>query len=94
MRDLPSLYQSEDLPDFLTKFMPRCLKFVNKQRANFVNPSQDQLEKFAKHLIMCFYMEHGDIERVGTDIESLLNENKVISYTHYVHYVHSIRPKS
>ena len=26
---------------------------------------------------MCFYMEHGDIERVGTDIESLLNENKV-----------------
>jgi len=77
MRDLPSLYQSEELPDFLARFMPRCLVFVNRQRANFVNPSQVQLEKFAKHLIMCFYMEHGDIEQVGRDIESLLNENKV-----------------
>jgi hypothetical protein len=77
MRDLPSLYQSDEFPVCLERFLPRCLAFVNRQRANFVNPSQEQLHKFAKHLILCFYMEHGDVERVGSDIESLLNENQV-----------------
>ena len=93
MRELPSLYQSEELPTFLERFIPRCMVFVNRRRANFVNPTQDQLEKFAKHLILCFYMEHGDVERVGQDIESLLNENKVNEKTGGVGLTNSNEPK-
>lgn len=78
MRDLPSLYQSEDLPIFLQRFMPKCMMFVRKMRANFVNPSEEQLEKFAKHLLVSFYMEHGDVERVDTDLEGLLAKDNNI----------------
>lgn len=84
MRDLPSLYQSEDLPIFLQSnwsysltligFMPKCMRFVRKMRANFVNPSEEQLEKFAKHLLVSFYMEHGDVDRVDEDLEGLLTK--------------------
>lgn len=74
MRELPSLYMSDDLPIFLQRYMPKCMSFVRKMRANFVNPSEEQLVKFAKHLLISFYMEHGDVERVDQDLDGLLDK--------------------
>lgn len=74
MRDIPSLYLADDLPIFLQRFMLKCMVFVRKMKANFVNPSEEQLEKFAKHLLVSFYMEHGDVDRIDEDLEALLTK--------------------
>lgn len=74
MRDLSSLYTSEELPIFLQRFMPKCMRFVRKMRANFVNPSEEQLDKFAKHLLVSFYMEHGEVDRIDEDLEGLIGK--------------------
>lgn len=74
MRELFSIYQSDKFPEFLKRFMPKCMRFVRIMRKNFVNPSEEQLEKFAKHLIISFYMEHGDIDQIDKDLDSLLTK--------------------
>ncbi len=76
MREKYSMYQDMEFPEFLVEYLPKCMRFVRRMRKNFVNSSEDQLEKFAKHLIISFYLEHGDITRIEGDLDSLLNENK------------------
>lgn len=63
-------------PNFLVPFLPKCLRFVRKMKKNFAKSSEDQLYKFAQHLLICFYLEHGEVKRIDCDLDSLLNENK------------------
>lgn len=76
MRENYSIYQPDQFPEFLKEYMPRCLLFVRRMRGHFINSSEEQLEKFARHLLLSFYMEHGDVTRLDGDLASLLNENK------------------
>jgi hypothetical protein len=70
------MYQVDDFPEFLKEYLPKCLVFVDSIKKNFVNSSKEQLDKFAKHLLVSFYFEHGEVTRLDSDLNSLLNENK------------------
>lgn len=76
MREKYSIYQKDQFPEFLVEYLPKCRRFVRRMHKNFVDSSEEQLEKFARHLLLSFYIEHGDVTRLEGDLDSLLNENK------------------
>jgi hypothetical protein len=75
MREIYSFDQPQ-FPEFLEVYMPKCKRFVLQMKDKFINPSEDQLDKFARHLLNSFYLLHGEVSRLDGDLESLLNENK------------------
>ena len=77
MREKLLITKSDQLPIFLQKYVPKCSRFVRTIDNKFVNASKEKLQQFTNHLILSFYFEHGDVERVDEDLDSLLNENKI-----------------
>ena len=74
MREFFKLYHADLFPTFLERYIPKCRRFVRGMGNKFVNASDEKLEAFVRHLIIAFYLEHGDVERVDQDLDSLLNK--------------------
>lgn len=72
MREYFKLYHADLFPVFLERYIPKCTLFVRRMENKFVNASEDKLDKFVRHLILAFYLEHGDVEQVDKDLDSLL----------------------
>lgn len=72
MREYFKLYHPDLFPVFLLKYLPKCRQFVRRMENKFVNASEEKLEEFSRHLILAFYLEHGDVAQVDRDLDALL----------------------
>lgn len=72
MREYFKLYHADLFPDFLQRYIPKCRRVVCRMGNKFLNATEEKLEQFVRHLILAFYLEHGDVEQVDQDLDSLL----------------------
>ena len=61
MREYYRLVQTNELPFFLEKYMPKCKRVVEGMKNRFLNASEKKLDEFTRHLIISFYLEHVDV---------------------------------
>lgn len=76
MREIVKLYvQTEEpqtLPNFLHRHRDHCYNFVDCIKDKFLNHTKEKLQEFVDHVILGFYMTHGDIDQIEKDIDKLI----------------------
>ena len=73
MREIVKLYVDDKLPHCLHVHLNRTMYFVTLVKSRFKNPTDEKLLDFAESLLLSFYCVHGSIDRVGDDVENLIN---------------------
>lgn len=72
MREIVKLYVTTAFPEFLHAYLDRALYFVDHVKYRFKNHTPEKLLEFAQNMLLGFWMDSGNVEQVGKEVEILI----------------------